>query len=254
MPGWGTGATLALQTPLLGLRHTVSDSTLPPPQKSGARRIRALVGLRLLEAIRDQDVPGEVLEEEDPSVTLPRRLGLSEVVERQIRTYKEDVRRGTRLSDEEVRDLFRLVIRRPDAEEIFLQVGRLLAGPARLGGWRRFLPKPVAYALARSRARRTLKGLFGRRIGGFGRGPCSVEGRTLIFYEADPGGEACEFLTGFLESILEQASGRRARVRHTRCQARDDAHCRWEATSEDRAAQAASSPSPADGNPAGAQG
>ena len=233
----------------------VSDSTLPKPsQNSGPRRIRALVGLRLLEAIRDQDVPGEVLEEEDPSVTLPRRLGLSEVVERQIRTYKEDVRRRTRLSDEEVRDLFRLVIRRPDAEEIFLQVGRLLAGDAHRGGWRRFLPRGIAYALARSRVRRGLKGLFGRRVGGFGRGPCAVEGRTLIFYEADPGGAACAFLTGFLEATLEQASGRRATARHTRCQARGDAHCRWEATLEESALEVAGSPSTADGNPAGAQG
>jgi hypothetical protein len=41
----------------------------------------AVVALTLLEVIRAQDLPTEVLEQEDTSVTLPRRLGLSDVVE-----------------------------------------------------------------------------------------------------------------------------------------------------------------------------
>ena len=56
------------------------------------------MALRLLEAIKAQDSPPEVFEDEDPTVTMPRRLGLSNVVERQIRTYRHFVRRGTRTS------------------------------------------------------------------------------------------------------------------------------------------------------------
>jgi hypothetical protein len=188
------------------------------------------VALRLLEVIRDQDVPPEVLEDEDPTVTMPRRFGLSEVVERRIRTYRSDRRRGVRLSDAEVLDLFRLVIRRPDSEEIFHKLGRLLAGAEDPGGWRRLMPKPLAYAVARARAGRKLKALFGRRIGGFARGPFSIEGRSLFFIEADPGGDACAFLSGFCESVLEQASGREGRMVHSQCQARGDSLCRWEGT------------------------
>jgi hypothetical protein len=186
------------------------------------------VALRLLEVIRDQDVPVEVLEEEDPAVTMPRRLGLSDVVERQIRSYRDDVRRRVRLTDVELRDLIRLVIRRPDAGEIFYKVGRTLAGGDRRRPWRRLLPAGVAVAMARGRVRRRLKHLFGRRLGGFDGSGFSIEGRSLLFIEADPGGEACEFLSGFCEAILEQVAGRRARVVHTRCQGRKDDQCRWE--------------------------
>ncbi len=190
-------------------------------------RVKALVALRILETMRDQDIPPELLEEEDTAVTLPRRLGLSDVVERQIRSFQTDVRRGIRLSDAEIQDLFRLVIRRPDAEDIFVKVGRSLAGrPA--GTWRRLLPRGIALALARGRVRRRLKALFGRRVGGFARTGFMIEGRSLLFVEADPGGEACALVTGLCEAEMEQATGRRAVVKHSLCQARGDALCRWE--------------------------
>ena len=189
--------------------------------------MKAIVALHLLEAMRDQDTPPELLEEEDTTVTLPRRLGLSDVVGRQIRSFREDVRRGARLTDGEIQDLFRLVIRRPDAGEIFFKLGKSLAGE-RGRGWRRLLPHGMAVALARSRVRRRLKSLFGRRVGGFGRGAFCIEGRALIFIEADPEGDACALVTGLSEAAMEQATGRRAHVSHSLCQSRGDALCRWE--------------------------
>lgn len=186
------------------------------------------MALRLLEVMRDQDLPPELLEEEDTTVTLPRRLGLSDVVGRQIRSFREDARRGVRVSDGEIHDLFRLVIRRPDAEELFFKVGQTLAGnPA--GRWRRVLPQRVAFALARTRVRRRLATLFGRRVGGFGRGGFCIEGRTLLFIEADPGGDACAFVSGFCQAAIEGATARPVKVAHTLCQSRGDALCRWEA-------------------------
>ena len=168
------------------------------------------------------------MEEEDPTVTMPRRLGLSGVVDRQIRTYQADVKRGARLTDAEVRDLFRLVIRRPDAEEIFARTGETLAWKDGGGRWRRRAPKRLVYALARRRVRKGLRRLFGRRLGGFGRGSLVVEGRGLPFIEADPGGDACHFLIGFCQTALSQTAQRPARLEHTLCQARGDALCRWE--------------------------
>jgi hypothetical protein len=194
--------------------------------------VKAIVALRLLEVVHDQDLPGEVLEDEDPAVTMPRRLGLSDVVDRQIRTYRSDVRRGARLTDGEISDLFRLVIRRPDSEEIFFRVGRMLAGSEGRGEWTRLAPRRVARAVARSRVRRRLRKLFGRRMGGFVRGRFAIEGRSLLFIEADPGGDACAFVSGLCQAILEQTTGQPARVTHTLCQSRNDALCRWEAVLE----------------------
>lgn len=194
----------------------------------GLRRIHALVALRLLEALRDQDLPLELLEDEDPSRTMPRRFGLSDVVERQIRSFTLEARKGARLSDEQVRDLFRFVIRRPDGREVFHNVGRSLAEPARSPRWSRWLPATARYGLARSRVRRKLQRLFGRKMGGFARGPFVIEGRSLFFVESDPGGDACHLLRGMCEAVLEEVSGTPVPVDHTQCQARGDALCRWE--------------------------
>jgi hypothetical protein len=208
-------------------RTVLSDK---PQQKTreAPRRVQAVVALRLLEVMRDQDLPPEILEDEDPTVTMPRRLGLSDVVDRQIRSYREDVRRRARLTDIEVRDLFRLVIRRPDAEQIFYRVGRLLAGPPGSGPWRRMVPRRLVMAMARGGVQRRLQALFGRRIGGFARGRFAVEGRSLLFIEADPGGDACSFMSGLCQAVLERATGRPAQVTHSLCQARGDDLCRWE--------------------------
>lgn len=202
----------------------------------------AVVGLTLLEVIRRQDLPAEVLESEDPTVTMPRRLGLSDVVERQIQAYREDVRRSRKHTDEEVQNLVRLVIRRPDSEEVFFRAGRILARkngslapPSQ--GWRRILPQALSFMLARRKARRRLAKLFGRRIGGFAAGPFTLEARQHILLEADPGGDACAFATGLCEAAVQVYGGTDWRVVHSRCQARGDEICRWTALAEERAVE-----------------
>lgn len=178
--------------------------------------------------MRDMDLPQELLEDEDPAQTIPRRFGLSDVVERQIRSYKNDVRKRVRLTDQEIEGLFRFVIRRPDSSAVFRRVGRLLAERQRSSRWMRYLPRAAQYAVARSRARRRLKRLFGRPVGGFGRGPFVVEGRAHVFHDVDPSGDACELVSGFGKETLEQTLGGSARVTHTLCQGRGDDLCRWE--------------------------
>ncbi len=190
------------------------------------------MALRLLEAIRAQDLPPEVFEDEDPTVTMPRRLGLSNVVEKQIRFYREYVRRRIRITDAEVRDLFRLVIRRPDGGQIFRRLGEALGGEGLSPGWRSRLRGGLAMTMARRRTARILKRLFGRRMGGFGRGSFSLEGRALLFIQADPGGDACELVSGLCEAVVRSTTGGNERVVHTLCQARGDSLCRWETSTE----------------------
>ncbi len=214
----------------------MEQSDAVPAADTGPRRVQAVVALRLLEVMRDMDLPGEVLEEEDPTRTIPRRFGLSDVVERQIRQFRDDVRRRVRLSDHDVSALFRFVIRRPDGAQVFHRVGRLLAEQKRPSRVVRLLPDAITYGVARRRAGRLLKRLFGRPVGGFGRGPFVVEGRALFFIAADPGGDACHLLSGLAEEVLDQTFGGGASVRHTSCQGRGDDLCRWEGSVRKEAA------------------
>lgn len=206
----------------------MTQTSSETPVRASKPRVAAVVGLTLLEVIRRQDLPSEVLESEDPSVTMPRRLGLSDVIDRQIRRYREEVRRGRRIADEEIMDLVRLVVRRPDSEEVFFLAGRILSGVE--SGGRRLpgvVPRQVSYALARRRVRRRLQRLFGRRIGGFAPGLFTMEGRALIFIQSDPGGDACQFVTGLCQGVLDRYLGGEARVVHSLCECRKDSLCRW---------------------------
>ncbi len=201
-------------------------------------RNSAVVALTLLEVIRAQDLPTEVLEQEDTSVTLPRRLGLSDVVEQRIIRYREEVRKRHRISDDEVWDLFQLVLRRPDSEDIFFQAGEMLVGrdqPYKALG--KVYPRRVAYALVRRQVRRRLKSLFGRSLGGFGVGPFSMEGHSLLFVKNDPGGDACEMMSGFCQAILQRYIRRPVVVFHSFCQARGDPFCRWTAHEDEPTAE-----------------
>ncbi len=194
-------------------------------------RIAAVVGLSLLEVIRARDLPTEILASEDPSQTMPRRLGLSGVVDLQIRMYREQVRHRQKMTDEQARDLFHLVMRRPDSEEVFFQAGELLAGKARpLRAFERFYPQTARYLLARRQVQKVLRGLFGRSIGGFARGPFTLEAQSHFFIQMDPGGDACYMLTGLAGTILGRYLRRPVELVHSACQARKRELCRWVAT------------------------
>lgn len=196
------------------------------PSASSRRRIHPRVAVTLLETIQEQDLPAEVLESENPTVTMPRRLGLSEVVEKQILRYRDAARRKQRLSDDELESLIRLAIRRPDAEDVFFLAGRALGGSGR-GRLARLLPSAVGYALARRRVRGLLRRLFGRGLGGFGAGPFAFEGRALPFVQSDPGGDACALVTGLTQSVVEQYVRGAPLVLHRACQAKGGKVCRW---------------------------
>jgi hypothetical protein len=178
--------------------------------------------------IRSLDLPTEVLAAEDPTQTMPRRLGLSEVVDQQIRLFKEQVRKRERITDQQTQDLFHLVLRRPDSEQAFLLAGELLEGdtkPPR--GLRRLSTERSLYGLSRRQARRRIKSLFGRAVGGFAHGPFSLEAQGHFLLDLDPGGDACALVTGLSQAILSRNFRRRVEVLHTSCEARKQDLCRW---------------------------
>lgn len=198
--------------------------------RNGARRISSTVSLTLLQVLRAQDLPTEVLQDEDPTQTMPRKFGLSDVVGRQIQSRETDVKKGIKTTDGEFFEMISLVIRRPDSEEIFTRTGQLLAGAGeddeiREGGAR--LPRRLALAVARRRVRKHLKALFGRRVGGFAAGDFTLEGRAHLLIQGDPGGDACLLLSGLCQRVLVRTMREPAWVSHVSCEAKGDSLCRW---------------------------
>lgn len=191
--------------------------------------------LLLLETMRDMDRPQEVLEGEEFSVSMPRRLGLSDVVFSQIGRFADEVKRRRLQAPATVEDLIKLVIRRPDAEEIFLEAGRRLARRAwdeRSAAARRFVgllpPK-----LAMRSAARAVDRLF-RRIAGDGRlqvtrAPVSVRIDGALTVRGDEGGAACLLYAGVLAEVLHLYTGRQHDGRHDTCAARGAPTCEWTA-------------------------
>ena len=215
----------------------MKDSELLDASVPGHRRVKAVVALRLLEVMRDMDLPIELLGDENPTLTIPRRFGLSDVVERQIRKYREDTQNRVRISDEEVQGLLRFVVRRPDGPQVFYTVGRLL-GRVQKGPWLiGHLPKGIQYRVVRRRVRRLLVRLFGRTIVGFAQGHFVIEGRSSLLVQADPGGGACQLLSGLSEEVISRTLGRPITVDHKLCQGRGDDRCRWQAQSIPRSAE-----------------
>ncbi len=206
------------------------------PRKTRRRRecsVDPVFPLVLLETMRDMDRPEEVLEDEDLSVSLPRRLGLSDVVGVQIRRLQEDARDGTLQRSELVEDLFRLVIRRPDAEEIFIEAGRRVARSAweqrpvpfrTTAGW---LPRPLARVAAHRAARKLLRQLVGPAQVRVRRWPVEVRMQGSLTARADSGGVACAFYTALIEEFLGLYTGRPFRGDHNCCEARGGGSCQW---------------------------
>lgn len=215
-------------------------ATSDPSRPGGAARssegvITPVLPLLLFETLRDMDRPPEVLEGEDLSVSMPRRFGLNDVVFSQIHRFREEVRRKRLQSEAEIENLFRLVIRRPDADAIFEEAGRRLARrawEARSPALRRLIGL-LPPTLALGSARRALKRLFRQIVGHAELGVAKRQGTVRIVpsltARADPGGAACALYAGALAEIMERYTGREHRAVHPVCQARGGEVCEWTA-------------------------
>jgi predicted hydrocarbon binding protein len=189
--------------------------------------------LLLLQTMRDMDRPAEVFEAEDLTVSLPRRLGLSDVVGRQIHRFQEEVRRRRQQSPAEVIDLMKLVVRRPDAEAIFREAGRRIAlqawneRAAAMRGALRWMPRPAARLAALRAAKRLFRRLLGDGKLRLRRKPLEMLITYSLTARADPTGRACAFYSGALEELLQRYTNRGYRVLHEQCAAHGADVCEW---------------------------
>ena len=188
--------------------------------------IAAEVTLALLEAIKNRDRPREFLDDDDIYRTMPRRFGLSAVVERQIELYRQRARKNVRLTTSELAEFMELVIRRPDSAEIFREMGAALAGK-QLPGRAWWLPRFLRLHRTKRKIRSSLRRLFGRRIGGFASGTFIFEVSASPFVQVDRSGDACEIVTGYCQQALEKCVDPGMAVTKRRCENRGDGVCRW---------------------------
>ncbi len=197
--------------------------------------VTPLFPLLLLETLRDMDRPEEVLEGEDLTASMPRRLGLSDVVYTQIHRFREEVRRKRLQTAATVEDLIRLVIKRHDADEIFEEAGRRVARrfwEERSNAARRLvrlLPPALAVRSARGAALRLFRQMQGTAWLELRGRPPAVRMVGPMTFRADPGGAACAFYAGALSELLREYTGKEHPVAHVHCQARGADACEWSA-------------------------
>jgi hypothetical protein len=200
------------------------------PQFQGS--VAAAFPLALLESVRAHDRPGEILEDEDLSVSLPRRLGLTGVVETQIQRYVTASRSGRAVPMTEAMGLFRLVMRRPDSEPILRETGQRLARwrfRRTPNPWRAVLHRGPARLAIRSARRAAVKTMRALNAGSSieASRPFSISVTGCVTARLEESGPACTMFTGMLEEQLLLYTGKVHRVSHTRCSAHGADACEW---------------------------
>jgi hypothetical protein len=199
----------------------------------GVQKVSPGIALALLDSLRATDTPDEVLEDESFRVSLPRRLGLSEVVDAQMRRYEELHGRGGALSPDEYGNLLRLIGRRPDADAVFGVAGTRLAEerfplPGRLQQARR---RAAPGRLARRRLVRSMMGVAAALSPGARVVPrpaeCAIDVVGGPLPDASEDGVACGLVTAALDICARRTTHADARVDHSMCEARGDDRCRW---------------------------
>jgi hypothetical protein len=212
------------------------ETTTPAPAQESRDAFRADLPLAILESVRHHDRPAEVLEDEDLAASLPRRLGLTGVVDSQIHRYREAQKRSERVSADQVADLLRLVLRRPDSEPILREAGYAIADHHarkplyRIAALGRVLPRPLASRIARRSVQRLLRHIGGGVPLRVTREPFHVQLDHPVTARVDRWGVACILYSAAIERAVQHATGTPPHVQHTTCETRDDPTCTWTIT------------------------
>jgi bacteriochlorophyll 4-vinyl reductase len=202
------------------------------PRDAPRGAVWAFLPLSLLQAVRAHDRPGEILEDEDLTASLPRRLGLSDVIDREIRNYERAAKRGRRVDSNDVTNLMRLVLRRPDAEAILRDTGRRVAAEyiRRVpGAWLRVaraLPTRASLALARRGSRRLLRRMAGDDAVQTTRRPSAVRVTSEVA-RTDATSTVCVLFAAALEEMVRAYAGDQPRITQARCATHGAPFCEW---------------------------
>lgn len=198
-------------------------------------QVDARLPLALLRAIRQQDTPPELQPDEPVSAFFPTRLGLSEVVEDQIRQFERMARRGRAVDEARAAALLELIVRRTDAAAVLSAAGETLAQMiySRSSQLRRRLiarlPAPFRRRAALRTLRSSLPGLLGAGDVRLDRNPLEVRARDAITARVGAYGGACQLYSTTLSRFFDLYGVGGAGVTHLSCQRHGDEACVWKA-------------------------
>lgn len=192
----------------------------------------AYLPLSLLLAVRAHDRPGEILEDEDLTASLPRRLGLSGVIEREIQNYERAAKRGRSVDAGDVVNLVRLVLRRPDAEAILRDTGERVAReyvrrvPRPWLRLARALPARASLALGRRAATRLLRRMVGQGTVDGNARPARIR-VTSDLVRSDSTATTCVLYAAAAQEVVRAYAGDRPRLEQQRCASQGAPFCEW---------------------------
>lgn len=198
-------------------------------------QVDARLPLALLRAVRLQDTPADVLPDEPVSSFFPQRLGLSDVVEDQIRQFEALARKRRPVDEERVAALFELIVRRMDAAAVLNAAGEKLARMT-LGSrssFRMRLKRRFPPSLRRGTAVRALRSILPEVTGGdsltVSRNPLEVRAKGALTARVGDYGGACQLYSSTVSSVLSLLGMNDAEVIHVACQRHGDEFCVWRA-------------------------
>jgi hypothetical protein len=201
----------------------------------GTDKVNPAIAIALLNSLRATDTPDEVIEDESFRISLPRRLGLNEVVDAQARRYAEIRDRRGVITPDEYGNLLQLIDRRPDAAAVFASAGRILA-EARFSepsGFDRFRARLTPARLRRRKLIRAMTDVARALEPGAAIQPVLDGGVDGIDVLAPPlaatttAGSGCALMTAALEVCADRVGSPTARLSHGLCAGRGDDRCRW---------------------------
>ena len=190
------------------------------------------VALAILESLRVTDTPSETIDDEEFTQSLPRRLGLSEIIDTQIRRYTSMRDSGYTLDASELNDLLRLIGRRPDAEAVFAAAGTRLARQhfddqfvlTRAG--RRMFPAQVRARFMLRSAGRIARAVSPSSTVSTSHSPPELAVEDCVLSDV-ASGLACSMLTAVMQECLERYLKDGGLVQHENCKGRGSEACTW---------------------------
>jgi hypothetical protein len=208
----------------------------------GTDKVNPAIAIALLNSLRATDTPDEVIEDESFRLSLPRRLGLNEVVDAQMRRYAEIRDRRGVISPDEYGNLLQLIDRRPDAITVFSSAGRNLA-EARFsepGQFDRIRRRFTPTALRRRKLIQAMTDVARALEPGAAIQPVTESGADGIDVLAPPlatittGGAGCALMTAALNVCADRVGSDTALLSHGLCVGQGDDRCRWVISDEAR--------------------